>query len=279
MKILSPRAFYHTVGLRGVLEYILLAVFMLFFYLPLMNLSMLAFANTYEYPDVIPSEVGVKWWDFVFSQQSLVSSIFTSFFVAIVATLVSMIICIPAAYALARFDFKGKKIFLLSFLLSNAFPKMGLYISIGIIFYRFNLMGTFLGVILIHVLNSLMFMTWVPANSFRSVHKQQEESARDVGASSLRTFFSITLPMAIPGISVASVFTFLGSLEESQGTLLVGFPQIKTMPVELYGVIMQYPLTAGPVLSIILIIPSLVILIALRKYVGPDAISKGYNVK
>ena len=185
----------------------------------------------------------------------------------------------PAAYALGRFNFKGKKIFLLSFLLSNAFPKMGLYISIGVIFYRLNLMGTLPGVVLIHVLNSLMFMTWIPANAFRSIHSQQEESARDAGAGPVRTFFSITLPMAMPGIIVASVFTFLGSLEESQGTLLVGFPQIKTMPVELYGVIMQYPITAGPVLSLLLIIPTIVILVALRKYVGPEAIAKGYNMK
>ena len=126
-------------------------------------------------------------------------------------------------------------------------------------------MGTLPGVVLIHVLNSLMFMTWIPANAFRSIHSQQEESARDAGAGPVRTFFSITLPMAMPGIIVASVFTFLGSLEESQGTLLVGFPQIKTMPVELYGVIMQYPITAGPVLSLLLIIPTIVILVALRK--------------
>ncbi len=278
MKMLNPKAFFHTVGIRGVLEYIFLALFMLFFYLPLLNLSMLAFANEYEYPDVIPSELGFDWWEFVFGQDSLVSSILMSFLVAIVTMIVSMLICIPAAYALARFDFKGKKIFLLSFLLSNAFPKMGLYISIGIIFYRLNLMGTFAGVVLIHVLNSLMFMTWIPANSFRSVHRQQEESARDAGAGAIRTFFNITMPMAMPGIIVASIFTFLGSLEEAQGTLLVGFPQIKTMPVELYGVIMQYPLTAGPVLSLILIIPSIIILIVLRKYVGPEAIAKGYNV-
>ena len=68
-------------------------------------------------------------------------------------------------------------------------------------------------------------------------------------------------------------------LETQQGTLLVGFPQIKTMPVELYGVIMQYPITAGPVLSLLLIIPTIVILVALRKYVGPEAIAKGYNMK
>lgn len=240
---------------------------------------MLAFSNKYEVPAVFPQEFGLKWWEFVLGQNNLISSIVLSIVIATVVTMVSLLICIPAAYAIARFEFKGKKIFLLSFLLSNAFPKMGLYISIGIIFYKLNLMGTFVGVVIIHVLNSLMFMTWIPSNAFRSVHRQQEESARDVGAGPIRTFFNITLPLAFPGILVASVFTFLGSLEEAQGTMLVGFPQFKTMPVELYGIIMEYPITAGPVLSIILIIPTIIILVCLRKHLGADKIAKGYNMK
>jgi putative spermidine/putrescine transport system permease protein len=68
-------------------------------------------------------------------------------------------------------------------------------------------------------------------------------------------------------------------LEEAQGTLLVGFPQIKTMPVELYGVIMEYPLTAGPVLSLILIIPTILILFVMRKYINADNLSQGYGMK
>ena len=143
-----------------------------------MNLCMLAFADKYEVPAIIPQKFGFKWWEFVLDQNSLMGSITTSFALAIVVTAVSMLICIPAAYALARYNFRGKRIFLLSFLLSNAYPRMGLYISIGILFYKLNLMGTFLGVVIIHVVNSLMFMTWIPSGSFKSVYRQQEESAR-----------------------------------------------------------------------------------------------------
>lgn len=279
MKVPSPRALYYGLGKRNFLEYILFAVFLLFFFSPLLNLVMLAFADQYEVPAVIPQKVGVRWWQFVLQQNSLVSSIATSFLIAIIVTAASLFICIPAAYALARFEFKGKKLFLFSFLLSNAFPKMGMYIAIAIVFYKLHLMGTLLGVVLIHVVNTMMFMTWIPSGAFRSVHPQQEESARDAGAGPLKTFISITFPMALPGIIVASVFTFLASLEEAQGTLLVGFPEILTVPVELYGVIMQYPTTAGPVLSIILMIPTIFILIAARKYLSADVISKGYNMK
>ena len=87
---------------------------------------------------MIPQEFGFQVVEFVYEQDSLVSSIVLSFVLAVLVTFISMLICIPAAYALGRFQFKGKRIFLLSFLLSNAFPKMGLYISIGVIFYRLN---------------------------------------------------------------------------------------------------------------------------------------------
>nr|WP_314463497.1 ABC transporter permease subunit [uncultured Clostridium sp.] len=279
MKLLSPRAFYYILGKKVFLQYLLFAGFLIFFYLPLMNLCMLAFADKYEVPAIIPQEFGFKWWGFVLGQRSLVSSISVSFFLAIIVTFVSLAVCIPAAYALARYEFFGKRIFLLSFLLSNAYPRMGLYISIGILFYKLGLMGTLAGVVIIHFLNSMMFMTWIPSGAFRSVYKQQEESARDAGAGPIKTFFKVTLPLATPGIAVASVFTFLSSLEEAQGTLLVGFPQIKTMPVELYGVIMEYPLTAGPVLSLILIIPTVLVLFFMRKYINADSLSGGYGVK
>ena len=46
------------------------------------------------------------------------------------------------------------------------------------LFYKYNLMGTYTGVIIIHMINSMMFMVWLPASAFRSVHRQQEEAAR-----------------------------------------------------------------------------------------------------
>ncbi|OOB79278.1 MAG: polyamine ABC transporter permease [Epulopiscium sp. Nuni2H_MBin003] len=270
---------YYGLGKANFIQYVVFAIFLLVFYLPLANLAMLAFGNRYEAPAVFPQEFGFRWWEFVLSQKSLLSAISTSFILAIVVTIVSMIICLPAAYALARYEFKGRRFLQFSFLLCNAFPKMGLYISIAIVYYKLNLMGTFVGVVLIHVINTMMFMTWIPAGAFRSVHRQQEEAARDAGAGAMLTFMKITLPMAMPGIAVASIFTFLASIEEAQGTLLVGFPQVKTIPVELYGVIMQYPTSAGPVLSIILILPTIVIMLIAKKYISADAISKGFNAK
>ena len=278
-KYLNPRRFYHAVGKKNFWEFVLLAVFVLFFYGPLINMVMLAFADTYDVPAVLPQQWGVKWWQFVFAQKDLVSSMVQSFVVAILTTTISMVVCIPAAYSIARFKFPGRKGFMLSFLLTNAFPKLGIYTSIAILFYKYNLMGTLTGVIIIHMINSMMFMVWLPASAFRSVHRQQEEAARDVGAGPVRTFFKISFPLAMPGIAVAALYTFLGSMEEAQGTMLVGLGRIKTMPVQMYGIILDYPGQAGAVFALLLIIPSAILIFAMRKYIGPEAISGGFKMK
>ena len=279
MKYLNPRRFYHAVGRRKFFEFLVFAIFLLFFYGPLLNMFMLAFANKYEVPAVFPQEWGFQWWEFILSQKTLVSSISLSFLLAFVVTALSLVICLPAAYAIARFEFPGRKVFMLSFLLSNAFPKLGIYTAIAILYYKYNLMGTFAGVVIIHMINTMMFMVWLPSSGFRSVHRQQEEAARDVGAGPFKTFMKVTLPMSMPGIVVACIYTFLGSMEESQGTLLVGLPKYRTMPVEMYGIILDFPSTGGSVFAVILMIPSIVLLIALRRFVGPEAIAGGFKMK
>lgn len=269
---------YYTLGKNKFREYIFLVVFLLVFYGPLMNMLLLSFAGDYEYPDVAPRSFGLKWWDYVLSKGQLVESIGTSLLLAIVVTLLSLVVCLPAAYALARFQFKGRSAVRLSFLLTNAFPKMGIYTAMAVIFYKINLIGTFAGVVLVHIVNTMMLMVWIPSGSFRTVHIQQEESARDVGAGPIRTFFMVTLPMAKPGIIVAALYTFLGSMEEAQGSLLIGLPNVHTMPSELYGIIMSFPDTAGSVFAMILLVPSILLLILFRKYLSADALSNGLKM-
>ncbi len=279
-KMLNPRRFYHAVGKRKFWEFIILAVFIIFFYGPLLNMVMLAFADKYEVPHVMPQQWGFDWWRYIFRQRSLITSMIQSFLIAIITTIVSMIFCIPAAYSIARFKYKGRKMFMLSFLLTNAFPKLGIYTSVAVLFYRYGLMGTYPGVVIIHMINSMMFMVWLPASAFRSVHRQQEEAARDVGAGPVRTFFKVTLPMAMPGISVATLYTFLGSMEEAQGTMLVGMGRIQTMPVAMYGIILDSSaVQIGAVFAILLILPSVVMIFLMRKYIGPEAIAGGFKMK
>lgn len=271
--------YWKSVGWRRIIEFVLLTVFAIFFAGPLVNLLVLAFSEKWSYPAILPEVWGFKWWNFVLAKEDIVSSISLSFLIAAMVTALSIVICIPAAYAFARLQFPLKRMFLFSFLLTHAFPKMGLYVSIAVLFYRIGLMNTLLGVVLIHMINVLMFMTWIPTAAFRNVHRAQEESARDVGATPFRVFRSITLPMAMPGIMVASVFTFLNSLDEAQGTFLVGIPDFKTMPIVMYTIISDFPSSAGAVFSIILTLPTIILLLAAQRLVSADVLASGFQVK
>jgi putative spermidine/putrescine transport system permease protein len=278
MKYLHPKRWYHLLGKKKFFEFLLLVAFLLFFYGPLLHMFMLAFANKYEMPAVMPQEFGFQWWKYVLSQPTLVSSISLSFLIATITTALAMLICLPAAYVLARYDFPGRRAVMFSFLLGNAFPRIGIYTAIGIIYYKIGLMGTFPGVLLIHLLGTMMMMIWLPTGAFRSVPRQQEEAARDAGAGPIRTFLHVTLPMSWPGIAVAAMFAFIGSLGENTGTLLVGLPTYRTMPVEMYGVILDYPATAGAVFALILIIPNILLLFLMRRYIGAETISRGFKM-
>ncbi|NOU71862.1 ABC transporter permease subunit [Paenibacillus sp. LMG 31458] len=273
------RWYLKAIGPRKIVEFIILVVFVIFFLGPLLNLAILAFTGKWTYPDILPHEWSLKWWTFVLKQEDIAKSIGLSFMIASIVTALSIVLCIPAAYAFARIRFPLSRFFLFSFLLTHAFPKMGLYVSIAVLFYKLGLMNTLIGVVLIHMINVLMFMTWIPTAAFRNVHTAQEESARDVGATPFRVFRSITLPMAMPGIIVASIFTFLNSLDEAQGTFLVGIPNYKTMPIVMYSIISDYPAYAGAVFSIILTAPTIILLLAAQRFVSADIMSSGFQLK
>ena len=260
-------------------ELLILFAFMLFFYGPLVYSLILAFGSQYNPTDIIPSEWGFRWWKQMLSQPDMVKAVFNSFAFAICSTLLCMVICIPAAYVLARFKFPGRRLIMFAFLIGNAFPKIGMYTSIGVIFYKIGLMGTFLGVLLIHVMGSTMQMIWLPAGAFRSVPVHQEEASRDAGAGPIKTFFSVTLPIAWPGIAVAAIQAFIASLGESVGTLMIGLPQYRTMMTQMYGIILDTTSVApGAVFSVIIILPNILLLFIMRKYLSADTLAKGFKM-
>ena len=260
-------------------ELLILFAFMLFFYAPLVYSLILAFGSQYNATDIVPSEWGFRWWAQMLKTPNMVSAVFNSFAFAICSTLLSMVICIPAAYVLARFRFPGRRLIMFAFLIGNAFPKIGMYSSIGVIYYQIGLMGTFLGVLLIHVMGSAMQMIWLPAGAFRSVPANQEEASRDAGAGPIRTFFSVTLPIAWPGIAVAAIQAFIASLGESVGTLMVGLPQYRTMMTEMYGIILDTTSVApGAVFSVIIIVPNMILLFIMRRYLSADTLAKGFKM-
>ena len=136
-----------------------------------------------------------------------------------------------------------------------------------------------LPVVLMFLWKNLGFCLIIFLAALQNISADLYEAAYIDGAGTIRTFFQVSFPMAMPGIMVATLYTFLGSMEEAQGTLLVGLARIKTMPVEMYGIILDYPGQAGAVFAILLMIPAAVMILAMKKYIGPEAIAGGFKMK
>jgi putative spermidine/putrescine transport system permease protein len=246
---------------------------------PLVWLSLRAFAVNWKYPWLLPHGWTLHWWRQVFADGQLASSIRLSFEFAPVVTAVSAIICLPAAYGFARYQFPGRRILLLSLFATNAFPKIGLFISIAGLFYALGIMGTFTGVVVVQLLGTIVFMTWIPAAAFAAVPRSLEEAARDVGAGPVRVFVRVTFPLAAPGILVAMILSFLASFDEAQGTFLVGVPNYVTMPTQMYSLVLNYPEQAAAVFSILLSIPSVALMMLARKHVMGGRLAEGFQLR
>ena len=245
---------------------------------PLVVVGTWAFANVWRYPSVIPQEFGLRYWGMTLARADVWSSISISLLLSTVVTVLSAVICLPAAYAFARLEFPGRSVLFFSFLAGQAFPKFGLLVAIAGIFLQLNLIGTFWGVVLIQLVGTLLFMIWIPVAAFQAVDRRMEEAARDVGASPLRVFWSITLPQAGPTIAAAVLLSFVGTFYETEGAWLIGAPAIRTLPVLMISFINNQPVIQfGAVLSVLLWIPSFIALLFARRVINSGSFARGFG--
>ncbi len=246
---------------------------------PLLWLSVHAFVSNWTYPNLYPDGWTWHWWTQVFADSALENAIRNSLIISPIVVVLSMIICLPAAYAAGRMSYPGRKTFLIGMFAANSFPKLGLFAAIATLYYTLNLMGTVVGVVIIQLLGTIIYMTWIPAAAFASVPRNLEEAARDAGASKFKVFRSITLRLAMPGILVAIVMSFLASFDEAQGTYLVGAPTIFTMPTEMYSLVQNYPIQVAAVFSLLLAFPSVLLIGLARKHIVGGQLAEGFQIK
>jgi len=262
-------------GMRRMLIRLLAGGLVVFVGVPLLTLVLWSFAGEWFWPAVVPTQFTTRWYQAVLENPRVIDAMILSFTIAPVVTLLTALISIPAGYAFARLNVPFRRVLLLLFLIPNAFPRIGLYVSLAVLYYQVGLIDTFWGVVFLHMIGTLVYMTWITTATFRSINPALEEAARDAGASPVRAFFAVVLPIAMPGIIVASLFSFLASLDEAQGTLVVGTPHFITMPVLMYTLISSFERPIAAVFSVLLTIPSLLLLFAAQRYLQSEYVAAG----
>jgi ABC-type spermidine/putrescine transport system permease subunit II len=262
-------------SLRTALAAFLLAVFAFVLIGPLVNLALWSVAERWYTPYKLPVTYGTRYWEQVFRPTGdAMASLATSVWIAVLTVLVALALSIPAGYALARLKLPVRALFMILFLLPQAFPSVAIYINVARVFYQLGINGTVFAVVLVHAAHGLVYSVWIAAAAFGAVDKDLELAARNNGASPLRTFFSVTLPLAAPGIIASGIFVFLESLDEFTGTFFVGVPQVTTLPLLLYNAAMGGNYQVASITALILLVPSVLFMLFIERFLRADVLAK-----
>ena len=189
-----------------------------------------------------------------YTRNSLVVSICSAFLALFVSCL--------AVYGMARFRFRGVKVLISIFLLSQMFPGASILIPITKLMIQMRLFNTLPGLIILYTAFFVPFASWMLYGYFRSIPRELDEAAYIDGCSRMGILFRIIIPVTVPGLAATFVFSFLGSWNEFLFALvLTQSEKVRTLPIGMSLLIGQYH-TAWNMLSasaILFAIPPLVL--------------------
>lgn len=258
-------------ALRG----LILGLFAFAIFGPLVNLALWAVTEKWYFPAKLPIQYGFSFWARVFSPRGgAIESLTTSLLIASLTVALSLALAVPAGYALARLRLPMRTAVMLLFLLPQAFPNLPVYMNIAAIFYRIGLAGTVPGVVLVHTVHGLVLSVWIAAAAFAAVDRSLEEAARNIGAGPLRTFFTVTLPLAAPGLMASAIFVFLESVDEFTGTYFVGVPDVTTLPLLMFNASMGGNYQIAAITALVLLVPSIGFMLFVERFLKADVLSK-----
>jgi putative spermidine/putrescine transport system permease protein len=260
---------------RTLLQGLAVAAFAFILVGPLANLVLWSVAERWYAPFKLPVVYGLRYWEVVFRPTGdAMTSLMTSVGIAVAVVVVALAVSIPAGYALARLKLPWRTAIMIAFLLPQAFPSVPIYINVARVFYGFGLTGTIPGVVLVHAGHALVYSVWITAAAFAAVDRDLELAARNIGASPMRTFWTVTLPLAAPGIMASAIFVFLESLDEFTGTFFVGVPQVTTLPLLLYTASMGGNYQIASITALILLVPSVAFMLVIERFLKADVLAK-----
>ncbi len=175
--------------------------------------------NPTYFPTAWHPENYLKMWSA--PETPLVQNLISTVVISVFATLLVLVVALPAAYYTARFRFPGRMVFLFLVIVTQMLQPAVLTSGL---FREFSFLGigdTWLAMILINAAFNLAFATWIMHSFFASVPKEIDEAAQIDGAGRLAVLFRINLPLVWPGIVTAIVFTFVASWNEFAASLVI----------------------------------------------------------
>ncbi len=245
---------------------VLLALWVLF---PIYLITITAFSPrdaVYDYPkQLIPGTFSAETMRFFVDAEGVLGALWNSVLVAVVTLIFSTLIGAPAGYALARFPFRGRDAFRLIVLSTRAFPIVILSIPLAVSFIEWGIYDTVWSVALMHTALALPFTVLITSSIFISVPRDLEEAALTLGCTPATAFVKVVLPLALPGLAAASIFTFVLSWNEVFAAVILTLRE-RTLPALVLAALNQSPVPFRLAAGWFMLAPSLIFIFVIRRY-------------
>jgi multiple sugar transport system permease protein len=184
-----------------------------------------------------------------FGKFDILKSLKNSLFVALVTVVLSLVLGTPAAYAIARFDFKGKRDIWFWFISNRMLSPIVVALPFFLIARNLKLLDTPWALILIYLTFNVPIVVWICADQFRNIPKELDEAATLEGYNSFSIFWRVGLPLAMPAIAVSAIFCFIFSWNELLYALILTRSDAKTAPVVATSFMSGYELPWGQIMA------------------------------
>ncbi|KQV21593.1 ABC transporter permease [Rhizobium sp. Root1203] len=223
----------------------------------------------------LPAGWTTKWYFSAWKEFQLSSVVLVTFEIVFTVVIISGILGVMTAYALARRDFPGKRLVILLFLLPLLIPPLTYGIPLATVLYQLGLGGTFWGVVLINIVPSLPFVVLVMIPFIEQIDPRIEAAARVFGAGTTSLFVRILLPLLLPGMLAALLLVLVRTIAMFELTFLIAGPTTQTLVVSLYYAVFASGVRAGQsidAMAVVYMVTTLFWLVIALQFVNPTQI-------
>lgn len=183
-------------------------------------------------PPVLVPSGSLQFYRSALERYDLLHYVKNSVITAGFTTLITLLISMPAAYALARLQMRFKKLFLYALILVSMFPQISIAGPVWRILNSLNLLNSYPGLIMPYVTLTLPLGVWIIASFFQELPRELEDAARIDGCGHFQTLWWIIIPLAAPGVFTAAILVFIYAWNEFFFALLIMTQQkYQTLPV------------------------------------------------
>lgn len=221
----------------------------------------------------LPAGFTWRWYFSAWRQFQLGNVLLATFEIAGAVVVLSALLGVPAAYALARRSFRGRSLLMTLFLLPLLVPPMTFGIPLATVLYRLGLAGTMGGVIIANLVPTVPFVIILMIPFIEQIDRRVEAAARVFGAGTARMFIYVLLPLLLPGILAATLLSLVRTISMFELTFLTAGPTSQTLVVSLYYSVFAAGVRPGQsidAMAVVYMLSSLIWLLVAFRFVDPS---------